>query len=311
MQRVLTTVTLLGLLVATAAAFAITEHLKLIKSPVRGVLVSKVFSPVCHCKTRTAAIRLKLRHSDRVTVTIVDGGHHTVATIAGPGALVPAGQAVSFPWDGSTDSGARAPDGVYYPEIDLSKARRNFLLLANRITLDTKTPEVLSASAGSGVLFVGRGRGIAIRYAFSEPANAVVYLGGRQIIRGHPSRTHAAVKWSGRLHGRPLPAGRYVLSVGARDAAGNETPAAGRKDVTVVVRYIDLAPHVLTVRPGARFDVHLETRTPRYTWRLGHRHGARRGRLLRLHAPSTPGTYRLVVGEHGHTTVAIVRVRAG
>jgi len=42
LQRVLTTVTLLGLLVATAAAFAITEHLKLIKSPVYGTLVSKV-----------------------------------------------------------------------------------------------------------------------------------------------------------------------------------------------------------------------------------------------------------------------------
>jgi len=48
LQRVLTTVTLLGLLVATAAAFAITEHLKLVKSDVAGVEIPlKVFSPIC------------------------------------------------------------------------------------------------------------------------------------------------------------------------------------------------------------------------------------------------------------------------
>jgi hypothetical protein len=81
LQRVLTTVTLLGLLVATAAAFAITEHLKLIKSPVYGTLVSKVFSPTCHCSTDTAAVRFRLRRPDRVTVTIVDSRQHQVATV--------------------------------------------------------------------------------------------------------------------------------------------------------------------------------------------------------------------------------------
>ena len=309
MQRVLTTVTLLGLLVATAAAFAVTEHLKLIKSPVRGVVVSKFISPRCACGQRKATIRVKLRRSDRVTVTILDSGHHRIASALPRTALVVPGHAYSFRWYGATDDGTRAPDGSYYPEIDLAQARRKFLLLANRIVLDTKTPQVLSADAGSDVLFVGRGRGIPIHYVFSEPANAIVYLGRHQIIRGRPSRTHASVKWSGRVHGRPLPEGRYVLSVAARDAAGNETPPAARKNVTVEVRYIDLAPHVITVRPGARFEVHVEMRAPHYTWRLGHRHGSRRGRLLRLHAPTTPGTYRLLVGEHGHSATTIVRVR--
>ena len=39
MQRLLTTVTLVGLLVATAAAFAITERLKLTKSAVYGTII--------------------------------------------------------------------------------------------------------------------------------------------------------------------------------------------------------------------------------------------------------------------------------
>jgi hypothetical protein len=107
-----------------------------------------------------------------------------------------------------------------------------------------------------------------------------------------------------------VPAGRYVLSIGARDAAGNQTPAAGRKYVTVVVRYIDLAPRRFSVRPGARLTASVQTAAPRYTWRLGRRHGERRGHVLTLHAPTTPGTYRLVVAEHGHTATALVRVSA-
>jgi hypothetical protein len=56
--------------------------------------------------------------------------------------------------------------------------------------------------------------------------------------------------------------------------------------------------------------VHVETAAKRYTWRLGHRHGTHRRRILHVRAPSTPGTYRLVVSENGHAATAVVRVRA-
>jgi hypothetical protein len=304
LQRVLTTVTLLGLLVGTAAAFAITEHLKLIKSPIAGTHVSKVLSPVCDCSNSRALIRIRLRHADRVTITILDDADHKVATIASK-AEVPRQAPTPFYWDGRTAAGTTAPDGVYRPEIHLVGARHTFLL-PNQIVLDTTVPKVLSASAGHGVLFPGSRRSLAIRYALSEPANAVVYLGGRQIIRGRPTREHDKIKWAGKA----VPAGTYVLSIGARDAAGNETPAADRKTVRVVIRYIDVTPKVLSVRPGARFAVHVETKAPRYTWRLGGRHGAKRTSRLRLRAPSSRGTYRLFVTEQGHTAIAVVRVRS-
>ena len=310
MQRVLTTVTLLGLLVATAAAFAITEHLKLIKSPVYGTLVSKVFSPVCHCSTSTAAVRIRLRHPDRVTVWIVDSGHHRIATVASGFPMV-ARHAHSFAWDGRTNAGTRAPDGVYYPWIHLAHARWT-LRSVNRITLDTKTPQVLSANAEKDVLFAGPGRSVAIRYALSEPAHAVVYLGSRQLVVGRPTRTHNRIKWGGTIPktGQAVPEGRYVLSIAARDDAGNETPRSARKRLTVVVRYIDLAPQRIAVRPGKRLTVRVQTDASRYKWRLGRQRGLRRGRLLRLRAPTTPGTYRLVVTERGHSATALVRVRA-
>lgn len=304
MQRVLTTVTLLGLLVATAAAFVITEHLKLQKSPLYGTFVSKYVSPVCGCANRVATVRIRLRHEERVTVTIVNAAHQTVDTIVS-GELVSARAKHHWPWNGDTADGRRASDGSYYPWVTLG--RRTFRL-PNRILLDTKPPQVLSVSPPKHALLAAHGRTASIGYSFSEKAHAVVYLGSQQIIRGRKTRENFKVKWPGTQDGRPLPAGRYVLSIGAQDIVGNSTPAADRKTVTVTVRYIELAPERIAVRSGHRFRVHVTTAARHYTWRLGHRHGTRRGEVLHLRAPTTPGTYRLVVTEDGQSTTATVEV---
>jgi hypothetical protein len=305
-QRVLSTVTLLGLLVATAAAFAITEHLKLIRSPVYGVLVStKRISPVCSCADSKATIRIRLRHAGRVTVTIEDAARNTVATLAA-NRSEPRNRPFHLVWNGRTSGGTVAPDGVYRPEIHLA---RRTILLPNRITLDTKAPGVLSASVKHRVFFPGAHHTIAIDYTVSEPAHAAVYLGGNRLIRGRRASTRGVVKWAGRgPGGDALPAGRYVLSVGAVDLVGNATPAAERKQVVVHLVYVELAPHVIRVRPGASFSLRVKTAAKQYTWKLAGRHGTAAGTTLRLHAPAKKGRYRLVVTEDGHTAAAIVSV---
>ena len=315
MQRVLTSVTLLGLLVLTAAAFAITEHLKQIKSPIFGTKITnsegvptKVFSPVCDCPNSAARLTIRLRHHDHVTVTIVDAGGHEVAALPSGRKLAPRAPQ-HFTWHGLLADGSPAPDGVYHPWVHLSNERHTYKF-TNNITIDTKPPEVVSASVGNSTLFAGGGRTVAIHYAFSKPAHAVVYLGRRKIIVGRHTKQGSKDKvvWAGTLHGRPLPAGTYTLSVGALDAAGNETPAAERKDVTVDVRYVQLTPDRVAVRSGSRFTVRVKTAASRYAWRLGRQHGSRRGRTLHLRAPTTPGTYRLVVTEDGQSATAVVRV---
>jgi hypothetical protein len=317
LQRVLTTVTLLGLLVATAAAFAITEHLKLVKSPIYGVKIFSdrpgapvLISPVCGqgCATRTAKVRLRLRHTGHVKVSIVDSQGHEVATIA-PDVVMQAGVPRTFQWAGRTDFHDLVPDGVYYPLVQLPRRKFKFI---NKITVDTVPPKVLSAAGVKRrpVLFAGRGRSVAIRYMFSKNAHAAVYLNGQRIVLGHQTRPSSKIKWAGRADHQSLPAGKYVLSIGAVDLAGNETPAGERKDVAVILRYVEVTPALTKVRAGRPFRVHVQTAARRYTWRLGHRHGGRRGRTLRLRAPTTPGTYRLVVAVNGHTTTAVVKVRA-
>lgn len=288
---------------ATAAAFAITEHLKLVKAPVTAPVVTRYVSPVCGCATSRATVSVKFRRPTVVTVTIVDAHAHTVATLAS-NQSVPRGRS-KWAWDGRTDAGTRAPDGVYRPEISL--AHRAYLLGVDRITVDTTVPKVLSAST-RGVLIIGGKKGLRIHYAFSEPANALVYLHGQRVVLGRPTRPRDEVRWSGRRAGRVLRPGRYVLTLAARDAAGNETPPSGRQRLVVVLRYIAVAKKRIAVGAAAHFTVEVRTAAARYTWRFAGRRGTAHRKLLHLRAPSRRGKYRLVVAENGHAATVLVIV---
>jgi hypothetical protein len=307
LQRVLSTVTLLGLLVATAAAFAITEHLKLIRNPISGATVTSAFSPVCGCATARAEIKIKLRHANRVTVTVEDSSRHTVATLAS-GVSEPKGY-VTFYWDGQTSSGKVVASGVYRAQV---KVARRTILLPNKIAVDTTPPAVLSATDGNGLLVpLGAKHAITIDYTLSEDAHPAVYLGGTRIILGQHTRERGALKWNGLHHGTPLPAGRHVLEIGAVDLAGNATPPSARKRVVVVLRDIALAESQVHVRAGARFSIRVQSSAATYTWRLDGRSGTSHAKVLSLRAPSKHGTYRLVVvGAHGARATATVDVRA-
>ena len=128
---------------ATAAAFAITERLKLVKSPIYGTLITSVFSPACGCADhRRATISLKFRHSGRVTLSVLNGKREVVRTLVF-GGRVPRGRSV-FHWDGRTDVGTRARDGDYRVQVHLEDQHRT-ILLPNLLALDTKPPEVLDA----------------------------------------------------------------------------------------------------------------------------------------------------------------------
>jgi flagellar hook capping protein FlgD len=312
LQRVLSTVVLLGLLFSTAAAFAITEHLKLAKSPVFGTLVSKRFSPTCGCARGKAKVSIRLRRPDDVTVRVLGPGRKLVRTLAS-GRHEPHGRAV-FVWDGATDLGPRAPDGVYQPEIHLARQHRT-ILLPNRIVLDTRPPKVLSASVSRNTISPDGdhiGDSIKILYRFDEPAHALVYLGTQLVIRSHGAKPDSSVTWYGKVDGIPLPAGIYKLRVGGSDLVGNLTPAAERHVVLVRVRYIRLTHSRIVVgRPSVRFGVGVDTDARRYEWTLAGRHGTASRRVLLLHAPKKPGRYTLVVTEHGHSDQAALVVRTG
>ncbi|HVS85983.1 MAG TPA: FlgD immunoglobulin-like domain containing protein [Gaiellaceae bacterium] len=311
MQRVLSTAALLGLLIATAAAFAITERLKLVRSPVFDAVVSKRLSPTCGCARGKAHIRLRLRHGDRVTLWILDSNDQVVRTLAG-GVVLPQGPA-RWVWDGKDDIGDLLPDGVYRPEIHLARQRRT-ILFPDRISLDTHAAHVESVQVSRGIVSPdgdGVGDSIKIHYRLDSQAHLLVYLGSDIVIRSRSFLASGSVDWLGRdANHQPLPAGNYVLWLGSVDRAGNVTPSYERQPVVVTVRYISLSPTTLSEHPGQRFTVAVDTDAKKWWWKFAGRKGVSSGPTLALHAPTKPGHYRIAVGERRYGARASVVVTA-
>jgi hypothetical protein len=297
--------------VATAAAFAITERLKLVKSPIYGTVISPaVFSPTCRCTSGKASISVKFRHADIVTVSVLDSKLRPLRTLAASERR-PRGLSV-FRWEGLTDFGDRAPQGTYRVQIHLARQHRT-ILLPNRILLDTTAPQVLDATPNRQQFSPDGDQladSISIRYVLSEPGHVAVYFHGHRIIRGRSHLAKGAVVWTGRIDRHLLPPGVVTLTVGAIDLAGNVTPAADRARVPVEIRYIALANHRIGgVKAGKVFEIGVSTDAALYSWRLGARHGVKAGPLLRLRAPQQRGRYTLTVREHGHVDRATVLVK--
>jgi hypothetical protein len=303
LQRLLSTGTLVGLLIATAAAFAITERLKLVKSPISAtkVLVA-TFSPA-HGEAR---IRIKLRHSDRVTVLVLAGSRQPVRTLIADEVL-PRGPSV-LRWNGRDDLGSDAKQGTYFFEVHFARQRRT-ILLPNAIRLDTTPPKRPKAKPNRPAFSPDgdhQADTVSIRYSLSEPAHVVAYLGTTRIVRTRSSKQRYHFEWNGKVAFRLLPPGSYRLRVYAVDLAGNRSAPV---EVRVRLRYIALALHRLSAPAGATFHVVVSTDAKRYRWQLGARHGIAHGATLKLRAPASPGTYRLTVTEHGHTDRAVMLVR--
>ena len=305
MQRILSTAVIVGLLVATAAAFAITERLKLAKSPITGTKIVRAYlSPRAHT---TAAVNVRFRRADVVTVTVQDSSRHAVDTIV-------AGERLSkgrhtFTWTGRTDAATVAPDGTYRFEVHLAHQRRT-ILLPNPIVLETKLPAVLDAGAVRRDFSPDgdhQSDRVTIHYKLSEDAHALVYVNGHRIIKSRSHLTKDKVSWGGKVQLKLLPPGTYVLTVGAVDLAGNV--AVKVQHVAVTLRYITLAAKHDTVKRGAVFRIGVSTDAKRYRWSLGGRKGTSRARLLKLRAPSARGRYVLTVTEDGHSDRATVTVR--
>jgi hypothetical protein len=306
-QRLLTTATLVGLLIATAAAFAITEKLKLTKSAVYGTLVSPSLSPTCGCARGRARIFFKLRRADDITVSVLNAQKQEVALLAAQ--HYPRGP-LTLKWNGHDDAGVRAPDGTYHVEIHLS-GQHQTIDLPNRIQLDTKPPLVVSVLENRQFFSPDgdhQADFIRLTYVLSKRAHLVVYLDGARVLYSQ-AHTKGSVLWHGTGPSGPLPPGAYTLEVGAIDLNGNTTPAASRQDVRVQIRYITLANTRIVARPGRAFEIGVSTDAKRYTWQLGRRHGIASSPLLRLPALTTRGRYTLTVGEHGYVSRAAVFVR--
>jgi hypothetical protein len=296
-----------ALLVATAAAFAYTEKLKLTPSPILGTRVHKVFSPVCDCKTDTAMISFRLRKRDRLTVDLIDERGDSVRTLLHD-APTPRGRVTMY-WNGRDDGASVVPEGTYRPRVHLVAERRT-IVMPNPIEVDVTPPVVALVSLAPRVFSPdgdGRADKVVARYRVDERASALLYVDGEQRVRKRGQQKAGRIEWFGLLDGEPESAGVYRISLGAQDPAGNlSRTTAGR---TVVIRYVALGRRRIEAAAGGRFAVLVLSDAARVRWRLGARSGVVRPGTLKLVAPLRAGRYTLTVSANGFDARAAVVVR--
>jgi hypothetical protein len=333
------------LVAATIGAFFVTQHLKSSTplyagfprpnpqwiNPLHGTSCGT--PPVDH---RATTISFYLLHrADDVDLYVVNRDGAIVRTVASGrhmriGVRTPDGV---FQWDGRTDAGTVAPDGMYYFRLALRRQGRTVPLRRQpEATDDLGVPVIVRTVAPRPVvldvapaLIPVRGHQVRIHYRGNTYFNGVIRIyrtdaaGGARLVQSIPARDGARAAWDGRIAGAPAPAGTYLVGFDAIDPACNvghfprsvppapgSTPRAG-----VTVRYLAVQPPLDPVPTGGHALVYVDSRQHRYEWsltRAGARrpvvHGAGRAVVLRVRMPLKPGPglYTLAVRSGAHRT---------
>jgi N,N-dimethylformamidase beta subunit-like protein len=325
------------LVLATLAAFVVTQKLKSAPPLVVRPHLSAVFSPTAHGRLREARISFWIVHADDVSVSIVDGDERIVRTLV-DGRHLAARRRITRFWDGRSDAGALAPDGRYRVRVALLGQGRT-IDLPPQIALDTTPPRprvaAIAPRTGSGPAFLPRRgvRAVTIHVRGTEGRRARLLIWRtdvtppRQVGQLTIPIGHDTVQWDGTLAGVPAPAGTYLMGVLVADRAGNvgtfparlppqpgeRTPGAG-----VTIRRLAVAPPLTPVAPGAHATAFVDARGHRYEWALRRSgdakvlaHGVDRGARLRLRVPrQQAGLDVLTVVTRDERTSVPLAVRA-
>jgi FlgD Ig-like domain len=306
--RLLSTLLVVALLGGTAAAFAVTQGLKIEPSPILAPRIDKVFSPACDCQTLAAGIGFKLRKPDRVRLEIVSDDGVVVRTLV-EGKRLRSGT-VHYRWNGRDDQGRFVPEGVYKPRVHLEDQHRT-IDLPNEMRVDTTAPEITLVSAVPREFSPdsdGRGDRVRVAYRANEPAHAILIVDGTRVVYTRRQLQRSSLDWNGRVLGKTVAPGRHRLQLAAEDRAGNVSAPGAPFDV--VVRYVSLARDRIEAKAGTRFGVRISADAP-VRFQLDGRSGTAKPGLLVLRAPAGPGRYTLIVrlGTHRAQATLIVSAR--
>jgi len=333
-----------ALVLATVAAFFITQHLK-VSTPLLAGFPRPVPSAINPVNGRTCGtppvshrrmhISFYLLHrSDYVDVWIVSSSGSVVATLATNrymrrGVRNPDGD---FSWDGREDNGTIAPDGVYHIRVALLGQGRTVDITdqatgaLETVTVDTHPPAPRVLSVSPKLISPTAPTRVRILYTGAEGrgANVLVYRtdlpGGPRLVKTFGTTGAGSAIWDGRITGRPAPAGVYLIGLRVADAACNRasyprrlpvapgaTPGAG-----VTVRYLAAQPPMTPSPAGGRASVFVDSRRRRYRWWL-RRPGTRRPLVsgssssYALRVPLPPrraGLYELSIRAQANVTAA-------
>lgn len=315
------------LVIATLAAFFVTQRLKDSDPPVKRIATQLVVSPNGDGRKDTAKVAFTLPKGDRTTVSIVTGAGDEVRRLISDRRLT-AGRH-DFEWDGRNSRGRVVPDGLYYLRVSLRRQGRA-ATTRRAITVETTAPRPRLES----VRRLPNGS-VRLRYSgpTSPPALYTVYRtdGGRtrEVARFLGQRGRNEHVWDGFVGLTRLPPGDYAFGVTVQNrarVAGSwprrlpPTQATAAPGTGISFAPLSLAPPLEPVRSGTVARVRVGGPARRFRWnltRLGSIRPLRRGRgrgetlAFRVPARAPTGVYRLTVSSAGRVARAPIAVRAG
>ena len=260
---------------------------------------SQYVSPNGDGRKDDIGVRFDLPRADRVTVELVDQRGDVARTLADDEQL---GQGTHrFLWNGRTDAGALAADGIYRLRVGLREQGRA-VIAPRRLRVDTAPPrpQIIAVTPPTVVPGLPGGRGRA-RIRFRGPTDPAPVVRVWRTDQGRPRevarfagrRFRRTIEWDGRVVAGRMPAcgrrscplprgtrdardGSYVVSVTAFDVAGNAgsthaLPPRRRSAVPrsgVTVRYITLTGTLDPVRTGSVTRLAVGPVPRRLEWRL-------------------------------------------
>jgi hypothetical protein len=252
-----------ALVLASIAAFFVTQHLKVTTPLIQGGAgapfpVPGVINPLhpVQCgrhNTGSTTISFYLQHrSDDVIVSVIDAHDDVVRTVADgrhmrKGVRTPDGV---FHWDGRLSDGRVAPDGTYHFRVTLIHQNRTIDLTNVPVKVKTVPPRpVITSITPTQIPTATGSRRVIIRFAGNENRGGTMLLyrldapGSPRLVKTFlTSWKGQTAVWDGTVRDqRRAPAGTYLLAFEVSDAACNTgrypaqiPPAAGSSATDVV-----------------------------------------------------------------------------
>jgi hypothetical protein len=305
---------------ATFSAFFVAQRLKSAPPVVDVGRLTKFFSPNGDGRRDVNDISFSVKEADDVTVSVVDADGGQVRRLATAVPALPF-RPVSLAWDGRTDSGTVASDGLYRLRFALRRQGRS-VVVQRAIDLDTTPPRPVILSVKPPIAgplpgaFEIRVRGAGRRQAPEFRVLRTDVSPEREVARFSGRKGSRRAVWDGQVDGSPAPAGTYIVVPFVEDRSGNvgSAPAnlppepgtvPGKPGITV--RQLTAEPPIEPVRAGARVEFLVDSRRRSYRWRV-RRVGAARAVKKGSAEPGRPLVMRAPEGISG---AYLLELRAG
>jgi FlgD Ig-like domain len=315
------------LVVATIAAFFVTQQLKSEDALVlRFAAQPKQFSPNGDGKRDRTRVGFDLSRPATVSLYVLDGEANEVRQIVDGRAL--AGDAKHrFRWNGRDDDGRPVPDGLYRLRV-IQRSEGRVIDSSKRVRVDRVPPRVALLEADPGVIAPrepGQRPEVTVRYR--GPANTAPEFrvfrtddGPPRVVRRFRGNENRRGVWrgdiaAGPMRTEPAPDGDYAFTVTVRDKAGNPAvapeevprPGSARAGTGVSARSFTLSGPLGVVAAGSAAELTagpIDRSLDFVMSRYGDPEPVRRGGRI-------AGRFRVHVPSDARTGMYLVRVRAG